>query len=168
MTRNKLKIIRSEFTDLTAEKFDLISRKGIFPYEYVDCEEKLRETDLPARECFHSSLTGETVSEADYGHAQNVGRTFALFDLSQYSDLYLKIDVLLLADVFENFRNTCLTSYDLDPAYYYTLPWYTWDAMLKYTQVRLELLSDIDQIMFVERGIRGGLSQCSSRWKSVV
>ncbi|KYN39375.1 hypothetical protein ALC56_06244 [Trachymyrmex septentrionalis] len=75
---------------------------------------------------------------------------------------YLKTDVLLLADVFENFRDTCIESYGLDPTYYYILPGYTWDAMLKYTGIRFELLTDI--VMFVERGIRGSLSQCSHRY----
>ena len=72
--------------------------------------------------------------------------------------------MLLLADVFENFRDTCIDSYGLDPTYYYTLPGYTWDAMLKYTGIRFELLTDIDMVMFVERGIHGGLSQCSHRY----
>ena len=82
----------------------------------------------------------------------------------EYSDLYLKTDVLLLADVFENFRIDCIASYEIDPAHYCTLPAFTWDAMLKYTHVELELLTDVDMLLFVERGIRGGLSQCSHRY----
>ena len=83
--------------------------------------------------------------------------------LGEYNDLYLKI-ILLLVDIFENFRNSCIANYCLDPAHYYTLLGFTWDAMLKHTHIRFELLTDIDMIMFIERGIRGGLSQYSSRY----
>ncbi|XP_025264481.1 uncharacterized protein LOC112637930 [Camponotus floridanus] len=164
LDENKLTIARGEFRDLSDDDFRLLTRKGVFPYEYVDSVERLRETRLPPRESFYSSLIGDTVSESDYAHATRVCKRFSVENLDEYSDLYLKIDVLLLADVFENFRAACLESYGLDPAYYFTLPGYTWDAMLKYTRVRFELLTDIDMIMFVERGIRGGLSQCSNRY----
>ncbi|XP_011859207.1 PREDICTED: uncharacterized protein LOC105556722, partial [Vollenhovia emeryi] len=142
----------------------MLTRKGVFPYEYVDSVDRLRETELPPREAFYSSLTGENISDNDYEHAVTVWRRFRIGNLGEYSDLYLKTDVLLLADVFENFRDKCMRSYDLDPAHYYTLPGYTWDAMLKYTGVRFELLTDIDMLLFVERGVRGGLSQCSHRY----
>ncbi|KYN11372.1 hypothetical protein ALC57_16475 [Trachymyrmex cornetzi] len=164
LDKSKLKIIRSEFSNLDAEDFDLLTRKGVFPYEYIDSVDKLNETSLPPRELFYSSLTDETASDDDYQHATNVWRRFCIETLCDYSDLYLKTNVLLLADVFENFRDTCIESYRLDPAYYYTLPGYTWDAMLKYTGIRFELLTDIDMVMFVERGVRGGLSQCSHRY----
>ncbi|XP_024872775.1 uncharacterized protein LOC112455212 [Temnothorax curvispinosus] len=164
LNRDKLRITRSEYADLSAEDLDLLTRKGVFPYEYVDGADKLRDTELPPREAFYSSLTDETASESDYEHATRVWQRFRVRDLGEYSDLYLKTDVLLLADIFENFRDACSASYGLDPAHYYTLPGYTWDTMLRYTGVRFELLTDIDMVLFVERGIRGGLSQCSLRY----
>ncbi|XP_070154034.1 uncharacterized protein [Polyergus mexicanus] len=167
LDKSELRIVRSEFSDLSDADFELLGRKGVFPYEYVDDVDKLLETCQPPREAFHSSLTGDAISESDYARAIRVWERFRVETLGDYSDLYLKTDVLLLADVFENFRNACMRSYNLDPAYYYTLPGYTWDAMLKYTGVRFELLTDIDMVMFVERGIRGGLSQCSNRYARV-
>ncbi|XP_077260838.1 uncharacterized protein LOC143896720 [Temnothorax americanus] len=164
LNKDKLRITRSEYADLSAEDLDLLTCKGVFPYEYVDSVDKLRETELPPREAFYSSLTDETASESDYEHATRVWRRFRVRDLGEYSDLYLKTDVLLLADIFKNFRDACSASYGLDPAHYYTLPGYTWDAMLRHTGVRFELLTDIDMVLFVERGIRGGLSQCSLRY----
>jgi len=117
---------------------------------------------LPSRELFYSSLTGDTKS--DYAHVVNVWQRFSIRTLGEYSDLYLKTDVLLLVDIFENFRDSCVASYGLDSAYYYTLPGFTWNTMLKHTRVNFELLTDIDMVMFIERGIRGSLSQCSNRY----
>ncbi|KYN27900.1 hypothetical protein ALC57_02694 [Trachymyrmex cornetzi] len=164
LNKNELRILQCEFQNLSEDDFKLLIRKGIFPYEYIDCADKLQDTHLPSRESFYSSLTGDTVSENDYAHAVNVWQQFSVQTLGEYNDLYLKTDVLLLADIFENFRDKCIESYGLDPAYYYTLPGFTWDAMLKHTRVNFELLTDIDMVMFIERGIRGGLSQCSSRY----
>lgn len=145
-------------------KFKLLTRKGVYPYDYFSCFEKFSETELPPIEAFYNKLNDTHISPASYSHALNVWKVFECKTLGDYSDLYLKTDILLLAEVFEQFRTTCIGVYSLDPAHYYTLPGYTWDAMLKYTKVELELLTDVDMIMFIERGIRGGLSQCTLRF----
>lgn len=163
LTKEQFKILHALNPQLSDSQKLLLTRKGVFPYEYIDSWEKLNETQLPKKELFFSQLKNSHISDLEYTHAQNVWTSFKINDLGSYSDLYLKTDVLLLADVFENFRTGCRDSYGLDPAHYYTTPGYTWDAMLKYTKIQLELLSDIDMLLFVERGIRGGVSQCSTR-----
>ncbi|XP_026828646.1 uncharacterized protein LOC105279427 [Ooceraea biroi] len=167
LDRSHMRILRAEFRHLSEKDFQLLTWKGVFPYEYVDSVKRLHETRLPPRESFHSLLTGDTVSGDNYAHATTVWNRFAIENLGQYSDMYLKTDVLLLADVFENFRDTCIRSYSLDPAHYYTLPGYTWDTMLLHTGIEFELLTDVDMGLFVERGVRGGLSQCSHRYARV-
>jgi len=135
LSKDKLRILQREFSKLSVENFNLLTRKGIFPYEYIDCVQKLDKMCLPSRESFYSSLTGDTVSESNYAHAANVWQRFSIRTLGEYSDLYLKTDVLLLADIFENFHDSCVASYGLDPAYYYTLPSFTWDVMLKHVSI---------------------------------
>lgn len=144
--------------------FTLLNRKGVFPYEYIDSYEKLEEKSLPSEKCFHSMLTDSDVTEKDYIHAQNVWNTFGIRTLGEYSDLYLKTDVLLLADIFENFRSTCHASYSLDPAHYFGAAGLTFDAMLKYSGISIELFTDVDMLMFAESGIRGGVSQINKRY----
>lgn len=147
-----------------SDMMSLLCRKNPFPYEYVDKYEKLEETKLPPEECFYSSLTDSHVSEEDYKHAQNVWTSFGLRTLGEYSDLYLKTDVLLLADVFENFRSTCQATHSLDAAHYFGAPGLSFDAMLKYTNESIELFTDPDMLLFAERGIRGGISQINKRY----
>ena len=148
----------------SGDKFNLLARKGVYPYEYMDSLEKLEETKLPQKEAFYSRLNDGGISDEDYAHAQKVWKTFKMKYFKDYHELYNKVDVLLLADVFENFRNICLENYELDPAHYYTAPGLAWDAALKVTDVNLELLSDIDMLLLVEKGIRGGVSMFSNRY----
>ena len=119
------------------EKLNLMTRKGIYPYDYMDSFEKFNKTELPTKEEFYSILNNEHISDEDYSHAQKVWNTFKLQTMGEYHNLYLKSDILLLADVFENFRKTCLQYYKLDPCHYFTSPGLSWDAMLKMTNIKL-------------------------------
>ena len=143
---------------------DLLLRKGIYPYDYMDNEEKFNEDSLPPMTCFYSQLTEQPISTEDYEHAEKVWERFKMKTLGDYHDLYLKTDVLLLTDIFENFRTVCLTYYELDPAHYYTAPGLFWDAMLKMTKIELELFTDIDMHLFIENNMRGGISMISNRY----
>ena len=146
------------------ENTSLLTRKGVYPYDYVSSIDKLKETKLPSKEDFYSKLNDAEISEKDYQHAINVWNTFNCKTLQDYHDLYLKSDVLLLADVFENFRRTCLKHYKFDPCHYYTAPGLAWDACLKETKQDLELLKDYDMLMMFEQGLRGGMSHISKRY----
>ena len=150
--------------EIFKENVNLLTRKGVYPYDYVSSLEKLSETQLPPKEEFYSHLNDEGISDDDYQHAVNVWNTFRCKSIREYHDLYLKSDVLLLADVSENFRKTCLHHYNLDPAHYYTSPGLAWDACLKETGQELQLLHDYDMLMMFERGIRGGISHISKRY----
>ena len=145
------------------EKFELLTQKGIYPYDYMNSLEKFSETQLPAKEDFYSKLNDCGVSEEEYEHAKIIWEKFDVKNLGEYHDLYLKTDVLLLADVFEEFRNICMENYSLDPAWYYTSPGLSWDALLKHSKVKLELLTDPDMLLMFEKGIRGGISMISNR-----
>ncbi|KAL9987185.1 hypothetical protein ACROYT_G001444 [Oculina patagonica] len=154
-------ILESEESE---ECFELLCKKGIYPYEYMGSWERFRETSLPEKEKFYSKLNDEHITDEEYEHAQKVWKTFGCKTLGDYHDLYVQTDVTLLADVFENFRKICLEKYELDPANYYTSPGLSWDALLKKTGVELELLTDYEMHLFVERGIRGGISMVSKRY----
>ncbi|XP_043485181.1 uncharacterized protein LOC122513018 [Leptopilina heterotoma] len=121
---DEYKIVNFVFSNYSDDKIKLLTRKGVFPYEYIDSREKLDETELPPKEKFYSTLNDSNVSDEDYAHAQKVWNA----------------------------------------AHYYTTPGLTWDAMLKYTNIRVELLTDIDMVMFIERGIRGMISQCTNSY----
>ena len=148
----------------TPKQTELLKQKGFYPYEYMDSEEKFNDTKLPPREAFYSKLSGKGITEKDYEHAGNVWISFKMKTFKEYHELYNITDVLLLADVFENFRDLCLKIYGLDPVYYFTAPQLAWDACLKMTSVKLELLSDEDMLLMFEEGIRGGISIISNRY----
>ena len=141
-----------------------MTRKGVYPYDYMDGIEKFSE-QLPPQKEFYSKLNDCGISDEDYEHAQKIWKEFEIQNMGEYHDLYLKTDVLLLADVFEEFRKICMENYSLDPAWYYTSPGLSWDALLKHSKVQLELLSDLEMLLLFEKGIRGGVSMIPNRWE---
>ena len=123
----------------------------------MDSWEKVNEISLPSKEDFYSNLNMEDISDNDYRHANNVFKGFKLENLGDYHDLYVQSDTLLLADVFNNFRDMCIKEYELDSAHFLSLPGLAWQACLKKTNIELELLTDYDMLLIVEEGIRGGI-----------
>ena len=138
-------------------------RKGVYPYEYMDEWNKFNEKVLPSKEPFYSNLTLENFTKTDYAHANNVFKKFNINNLGEYHDLYVRSDTLLLADIFENFRHSCLKNYELGPAHFVSLPGLAWQACMKKTNVELELLTDYDMLLMIEEGIRGGICHAMQR-----
>ena len=154
------------FEDYSELQYDLLTRKGVYPYEYVNSWDRFEETQLPPISAFYSNLNMSSISEEDYQHAQRVWEKFGTHNLEDYHDLYLRTNVVLLANVFEAFRDTCLRHYKLDPVHFYTSPGLAWKACLKRTGIKLELLTDPDMLLMFERGIRGGITQVVRKYAS--
>ena len=152
------------FCNNDLNKFILLLRKGVYPYEYMDNWERFNETSLPSKESFYSNLNMENIEDIHYRHGNNVFNKFKLNNLDEYHDLYVQSDTFLLADMLENFRDMCLKEYELDPAHFLSLPGLAWQACLKKTNVELELLTDYDMLLMVEEGIRGGICHLIHRY----
>ena len=150
--------------EFSGEQLNLMKQKGTYPYDYMDSFQKFNNTQLPIKKDFFSILYNQHITHEQYNHAQTVWNTFDLKTMGDYHDLYLKSDTLLLADIFENFRKTCLQYYELDPCHYFSSPGLSWDAMLKMTKIKLELVTDIDMYQFIEKGLRGGTSYIANRF----
>ena len=153
-----------EFCGYDMNKFMILLRKGIFPYEYMDEWDKFNEKELPNKGSFYSNLTMEDISDKDYAHANIVFKKCDIKNLGEYHDLYVRSDTLLLAHVLENFRNACMKNYELDPGHFVSLPGLAWQACLKKTNVELELITDYDMLLMIEDGIRGGICHAIQRY----
>ena len=154
----------------------------VYPYEYMDSWKKFEEKNLPPKDAFYGRLNMKGISDQDYEHPPQVWNTMEKNALGCYHDTYLATDVLLLADVFETFRNTCLKNCKLDPAHFYTAPRLAWQVLSKTAvenseheigrkdcelcpdEFRLGLLADIDMLLMVEKGIRGSITQAVKRY----
>ena len=145
-------------------KFELLLRKGVYPYEYMDSWKRFKEESLPDKESFYSELNNEHITDEDYAHAQKVQGKFNIKNLGEYHDFYVQSDTTLLADVFESFRDKCIEIYDLDPAHFLSAPGLARQACLRKTNVELELLTDNDKLILHEEGIRGGICQAIYRY----
>ena len=143
-------------------KFALLLRKGVYPYEYMDSWKRFKEESLPDKESFYSELNKEGITDEDYAHAQKAWDTFNIKNVGEYHDLYVQSDTLLLADVFENFRDKCIETYQLDPAHFLSATGLARQACLKKTSIELELLTDSDMLLTFEDGTRGGMCKCNT------
>ena len=129
----------------------------------MDSWERFDENTIPPKDAFYSELNLENITDNDYENVKKVWEAFQIKNLGEYYDFYAQCDTFLPADVFENFRNLCLNEYGLDPVHFLSAPGIAWQACLKKTKVKLELLTDIDMLLMVEKGIRGGICQAIHR-----
>ena len=156
------------------EEFKLMTSKGVYPYECIDNYYKLHETQLPPKEAFYSSLNNSSCKDEDYQRAITEWNKFNCNTILDYHNIYLMADVLLLADIWENFKKVCYNIYKLDVSYYFTSPVLSSDSFLKYTDeyymktykkhFEVELITDMDMYLFIKLSIFGGLSQISKRY----
>ena len=153
-----------KFCNGDINKYILLLRKEVYPYQYMNSWEIFYETSLPDKEAFCSNLNIKGITDVDYRHAKRVFKEFNIKNLGEYHDLFVQSDPWFLADVFENFRNKCIEIYERDPAHFLSSPGLAWKACLKKTEVKLELLTDYNMLMMVEKWIRGIICHAMHRY----
>ena len=158
-----IKLFEEKYGKIEKEDLDILLNKSAYPYEYIDCFKKFDEKKLPKHEKFYSALNYSNVDLKKYKEAVYIWEKFRCKTLGDFHDLYVLLDTTLLADVFNVFRKKTLKIYNLDPCHYYSIPSLSWNAMLNYTKIEIELLKDIDMYLFIEQNIRGGISQTVKR-----
>ena len=129
----------------------MLFRIGVYSYEYMNSWERFDETSFPDKEAFYSGLNMEGITDIDYRHANRVFKMFKNKHLGDYRDLYVQNDTLLLADVFENFRNKYIEICELCPVHFLSAPGLAWQACLKRTELQLEWLTKVDMLIMVEK-----------------
>ena len=160
------------------EHLKILNQKGAYPYEYITVLKDLMKINYVLESIFivqqkikkiseDGKISDGHVSIEDYMVCKRIWDKFKMKNMGDYHDHYLKKGVLLLADVFEKFIDTCLKYYELDPCHYFSTPGLSWDAILKMTDVKLEKISDIDQYLFIEKGTMGGISYIAKRYAKV-
>ena len=160
---DKFKITKLQFDKYKAH-WNLLFKKGIYPYTYMTSFEKFQETQLPAKEHFTSDLTNREISDEDYTHALEVFERFGCKNLRDYHNLYVKLDTCLLADCFEEQRKLMYTRFRLDPAHYFSLPGLAMDTAMVIGDVEYEYIQDIEMYNFLEGMVRGGICTVGLRY----
>ena len=152
------------FEDYSELQYDLLTRKEIYPYEYMSSWDRFEEKQLPPIGAFYSKLSMSSISSDDYQHVQRVWKEFRIHNLGYHHDLYLRTNVVMLANVYKAFRELCLEHYKLDSVHFYTSPGLAWKVCLKHTRIRLGLLTDPNMLVMFEREIRGGITQAVHKY----
>ncbi|XP_053214141.1 uncharacterized protein LOC128397439 [Panonychus citri] len=143
---------------------NFVCKKARLPYDYLDSFDRFNETSLPPISAFYNKLKFENLDPKIYQNMCDLWQHFDVVNIGQFQDIYQKIDVVLLAAVFENFRSISVNQFQLDPLHFFSSPGLTWSAALKKTDVEIDLLTDLDMIMMFEKGIRGGISSAMTRF----
>lgn len=164
LAQNTDQRFKEKYLSIFFDDTSLLMKKGTLPYEYLDSWCKFEETKFPNRDAFFSKLKNSNIGLEEYSNVQSIWESFNCRNLGDLQDIYLKTDVCLLSAVFEQFRELSMEEFGLDPTHFYSSPGLTWSAAMKYTNVELQLLNDIDMIMMVERGIRGGISSAMTHY----
>ena len=159
--KEEFKMLKEEFGE---ENFDLLIRKGVFPYDWFDDIKKLDETKILPKEVFYSSLNEEGIFDEDYKHYLTVREKFNLKTFREYHDFHCRVDTVQLADIMEYQRNRLMKTHGLDIIHSYTLPGFSWKAALKYTRQELQLIHDREMYDFIQRVKRGGISTITHRY----
>ena len=159
LDKQDFKLLKACFPNFTESIFEKLTRKRFFPYNFLDSLEKFAKPLSPYGPGWFNTLTQRIeIIEQDYGCALEMYNAFHCQNLGDYHDIYLKSDVFILADIFQKFREVCMQVYKLDPAHFYSAPNLSWDAILITAGVKMELMQDIDQLLFFEKAIRGGIN----------
>ena len=146
------------------ENYELLTKKGIYCYDYFDNIKKYSEQKIPHYIHFKNKLNNNNISNEEYKHAHNVFKTFKCKSLLDYSILYFKTDICHLADLFQKFSNFAYKTYRIDPRYSYDLPGFSWQVMLKMTKIELDLIFDQDIYLFLMDTIRSGITQVNKKY----
>ena len=155
---------KEKWKKLPPKAFEMLTRKGVYPYSYMNSFEKFEERSLPPPKDFFNDLSKKHISEDDYTFINELWETFELKNLGELHDLYMETDVMLLTDVFQEFRHFSLQKYRLDPAHYNTAPGLSWSAALLHTLQKLEIPTDPNMHLFFDKGLSGGASQVAYPW----